>query len=306
MGGTEAIILTIITASTPLLLAAIGELVTERSGVLNLGVEGMMVMGAVCGFGAAYTTGSPYIGILAGIAGGVVMAFMFAVMTQTLATNQVATGLALTLLGLGLSGLIGESFVGLPGTKLEQISIPFLSTIPFIGPILFGQDILVYISIALIFATTYVLFKTRVGLIIRSVGDNHNSAHALGYNVIAVRYACILFGGACSGLAGAYLSLAYTPQWIENMTAGRGWIALALVVFSTWLPKRLAIGAYLFGAVWIMGLYVQAQGFGIPSQFLSSLPYLVTIIALVIISGNKTLTRVNTPACIGQTFVPDR
>ncbi|MFD2205425.1 ABC transporter permease [Kiloniella antarctica] len=306
MGGTEAIILTIITASTPLLLAAIGELVTERSGVLNLGVEGMMVMGAVCGFGAAYTTGSPYIGILAGIAGGVVMAFMFAVMTQTLATNQVATGLALTLLGLGLSGLIGESFVGLPGAKLEQISIPFLSTIPFIGPILFGQDILVYISIALIFATTYVLFKTRVGLIIRSVGDNHNSAHALGYNVIAVRYACILFGGACSGLAGAYLSLAYTPQWIENMTAGRGWIALALVVFSTWLPKRLAIGAYLFGAVWIMGLYVQAQGFGIPSQFLSSLPYLVTIIALVIISGNKTLTRVNTPACIGQTFVPDR
>ncbi len=306
MGGTEAIILTIITASTPLLLAAIGELVTERSGVLNLGVEGMMVMGAVCGFGAAYTTGSPYLGILAGIAGGMFMAFMFAVMTQTLATNQVATGLALTLLGLGLSGLIGESFVGLPGAKLEQISIPFLSTIPFIGPILFGQDILVYISIALVFATTYVLFKTRVGLIIRSVGDNHNSAHALGYNVIAVRYACILFGGACSGLSGAYLSLAYTPQWIENMTAGRGWIALALVVFSTWLPKRLAIGAYLFGAVWIMGLYVQAQGFGIPSQFLSSLPYLVTIIALVIISGNKTLTRVNTPACIGQTFVPDR
>ncbi len=306
MGATEAIILTIITASTPLLLASIGELVTERSGVLNLGVEGMMVMGAVCGFAAAYTTGSPYIGIFAGIAGGMSMALIFAFMTQTLATNQVATGLALTLLGLGLSGLIGESFVGLPGVKLEQLSIPLLTAIPFVGPILFGQDILVYVSIALIFATTYVLFKTRVGLIIRSVGDNHNSAHALGYNVIAVRYACILFGGACSGLAGAYLSLAYTPQWIENMTAGRGWIALALVVFSTWLPKRLAIGAYLFGAVWIMGLYVQALGFGIPSQFLSSLPYLVTIIALVIISGNKTLTRVNTPACIGQAFVPDR
>ncbi|KLN59201.1 ABC transporter permease [Kiloniella spongiae] len=306
MDATQAVILTIITASTPLLLAAIGELVTERSGVLNLGVEGMMVMGAVCGFAAAYTTGNPYIGILAGVFGGVALAFFFAILTQTLATNQVATGLALTLLGLGLSGLIGESFVGLPGVKLQQLSIPFLSTIPFIGPILFGQDILVYASVALIFATTYVLFKTRVGLIIRSVGDNHNSAHALGYNVIAVRYACIMFGGACSGLAGAYLSLAYTPQWIENMTAGRGWVALALVVFSTWLPKRLAIGAYLFGAVWIMGLYVQALGFGIPSQFLSSLPYVVTIIALVIISGNKTLTRVNTPACIGQTFVPDR
>ncbi|WP_085905951.1 ABC transporter permease [Kiloniella majae] len=306
MDATQAVILTIITASTPLLLAAIGELVTERSGVLNLGVEGMMVMGAVCGFAAAYTTGNPYIGILAGILGGVALAFFFAILTQTLATNQVATGLALTLLGLGLSGLIGESFVGLPGVKLQQLSIPFLSTIPFIGPILFGQDILVYTSVALIFGTTYVLFKTRIGLIIRSVGDNHNSAHALGYNVIAVRYACIMFGGACSGLAGAYLSLAYTPQWIENMTAGRGWVALALVVFSTWLPKRLAIGAYLFGAVWIMGLYVQALGFGIPSQFLSSLPYVVTIIALVIISGNKTLTRVNTPACIGQTFVPDR
>ncbi|WP_299377614.1 ABC transporter permease [uncultured Kiloniella sp.] len=306
MDATQAVILTIITASTPLLLAAIGELVTERSGVLNLGVEGMMVMGAVCGFAAAYTTGNPYIGILAGVLGGVALSFFFAILTQTLATNQVATGLALTLLGLGLSGLIGESFVGLPGVKLQQLSIPFLSTIPFIGPILFGQDILVYTSIALIFGTTYVLFKTRIGLIIRSVGDNHNSAHALGYNVIAVRYACIMFGGACSGLSGAYLSLAYTPQWIENMTAGRGWVALALVVFSTWLPKRLAIGAYLFGAVWIMGLYVQALGFGIPSQFLSSLPYVVTIIALVIISGNKTLTRVNTPACIGQTFVPDR
>ncbi|MEH6633357.1 MAG: ABC transporter permease [Halopseudomonas aestusnigri] len=306
MDATQAIILTIITASTPLLLAAIGELVTERSGVLNLGVEGMMVMGAVCGFAVAYETGSPLLGIIAGVSGGMVMAFFFAFMTQTLATNQVATGLALTLLGLGLSGLIGESYVGLPGVKLGQIDIPLLTSIPFIGAIIFGQDILVYASFALIFGTTYVLFKTRTGLIIRSVGDNHNSAHALGYNVIAVRYACILFGGACSGLAGAYLSLAYTPQWIENMTAGRGWIALALVVFSTWLPKRLAIGAYLFGAVWIMGLYVQALGFGIPSQFLSSLPYLVTIIALVIISGNKTLTRVNTPACIGQSFVPDR
>ena len=306
MGALEAVILTIITASTPLLLAAIGELVVERSGVLNLGVEGMMVMGAVCGFGAAYTTGSPYIGILAAIAAGMFMSVLFAFLTLTLVANQVATGLALTLLGLGLSGLIGEAFVGLPGVKLTKLAIPVLTDIPFIGPILFGQDILVYVSFALVAAVSYVLFKTRTGLVIRAVGDSHTSAHALGYGVIPVRYACVIFGGACAGLSGGYLSLAYTPQWIENMTGGRGWIALALVVFSTWLPKRVAIGAYLFGTVWIMGLYVQGIGVGIPSQFLSSLPYLVTIVALVIISGNKTLTRVNTPACIGQPFVPDR
>ena len=306
MSGLEAVILTIITAATPLLLAAIGELVSERSGVLNLGVEGMMVMGAVCGFAAAYTTGSPYLGILASIFAGVAMALLFAFLTLTLVANQVATGLALTLLGLGLSGLIGEAFVGLPGVKLTKLAIPVLSDIPFIGPILFGQDILVYVSLALVAGVSYVLFKTRAGLIIRAVGDNHASAHALGYGVIPVRYACVAFGGACSGLAGGYLSLAYTPQWIENMTGGRGWIALALVVFSTWLPRRVAVGAYLFGAVWIMGLYVQAIGVGIPSQLLSSLPYLVTIIALVIISGNRTLTRTNTPACIGQPFVPDR
>jgi simple sugar transport system permease protein len=306
MGALEAVILTIITASTPLLLAAIGELVVERSGVLNLGVEGMMVMGAVCGFAVSYSTGSPYLGILASIAAGVFMSILFGFLTLTLVANQVATGLALTLLGLGLSGLIGESFVGLPGVKLTARAIPGLSQIPFIGPILFGQDILVYVSFVLVAAVSYVLFKTRAGLIIRAVGDNHTSAHALGYGVIPVRYACVMFGGACAGLSGGYLSLAYTPQWIENMTGGRGWIALALVVFSTWLPTRVAIGAYLFGTVWIMGLYVQAAGIGIPSQFLSSLPYLVTIIALVIISGNKTLSRVNTPACIGQPFVPDR
>lgn len=306
MGALEAVILTIITASTPLLLAAIGELVTERSGVLNLGVEGMMIMGAVCGFATAYTTGSALLGVGAGLAGGVFMSLLFAFLTQTLMSSQVATGLALTLLGLGLSGLIGESFTGLPGVKLAAIQIPFLSALPFIGPILFGQDILVYLSLVLVAGVGYVLFRTRTGLIVSAVGGNHHSAHALGYNVVKVRYACIAFGGACSGLAGAYLSLAYTPQWIENMSSGRGWIALALVVFSTWLPKRVLIGAYLFGTVWIMGLYVQGLGVAIPAQLLSSLPYLVTIAALVIISGNKTLTKVNTPACIGQPFAPER
>ena len=306
MDALEAVILTIITASTPLLLAAMGELVTERSGVLNLGVEGMMVVGAVCGFAAAYGSGSAALGVLAGVLAGIGMAVLFAFLTQTLVTNQVATGLALTLFGLGLSGLIGDSYTGLPGVKLGALEIPVLGQLPFIGPILFGQDLIVYGSIALTVAVGLVLSRTRLGLIIRATGGNHHSAHALGYNVVAVRYGCIAFGGACSGLAGAYLSLVYTPQWVENMTAGRGWIALALVVFATWAPRRVAIGAYLFGTVWIMGLYVQGLGVGIPPQLLSSLPYLVTIAALVVISGNRTLTKVNTPACIGQPFVPER
>ena len=306
MSALEAVLLTVITASTPLLLAAIGELVTERSGVLNLGVEGMMVMGAVAGFAAAYTTGSAALGVVAAVGAGVAMSLLFAFLTQTLVTNQVATGLALTLFGLGLSGLIGEGFTGLPGVKLTAVHIPGLSDVPLLGPVLFGQDLLVYASLVLTALVAWVLSRTRLGLIIRATGGNHHSAHALGYRVIAVRYGCIAFGGLCSGLAGGYLSLAYTPLWIENMTAGRGWIALALVVFSTWAPRRVAVGAYLFGTVWIMGLYVQGIGIGIPSQLLSSLPYLVTIAALVVISGNRLLTKVNTPACIGQTFVPDR
>ena len=306
MSAYEAIILTIITASTPLLLAAIGELVVERSGVLNLGIEGMMVMGAVCGFAASYVTGSPWLGVLAAVLAGVATSLLFGLLTQTLMTNQVATGLAITLLGLGLSGLIGSGFVGLPGVKLTSVSIPWLTDLPFVGRLVFGQDPLVYVSVILTLGVAYVLKHTRVGLIIRAVGQNHHSAHALGYRVIAVRYACIVFGGATSGLAGAYLSLVYTPQWIENMTAGRGWIALALVVFSTWLPARLAAGAYLFGGVWILGLYAQGMGIGIPSQLLSSLPYVATILALVIISTNRRLSVINTPASLGQGFVPDR
>jgi simple sugar transport system permease protein len=306
MDALIAVLLTIITASTPLLLAATGELVVERSGVLNLGVEGMMIMGAVCGFGAAHLTGSPWVGVLAATAAGVAMALLFGVLTLSLVTNQVATGLALTLLGLGLSGVIGEAFVGQPGVKLAKFAIPGLSGLPVIGPLLFGHDPLVYFSLALAAAVSWFLFRTRGGLIVRAVGDSHASAHALGYGVIAVRYLCVMFGGACAGLAGGYLSLAYTPSWIENMTAGRGWIALALVVFASWLPLRVVIGAYLFGTVMILGFYVQSLGLGIPSQFLSSLPYLVTIAALVVISGNRALMRTNTPASLGQPFVPDR
>jgi len=306
MSPYEAILLTIITASTPLLLAAIGELVVERSGVLNLGIEGMMVMGAVCGFAAAHVTGSAWLGVITATFAGIATSLLFGLLTQTLMTNQVATGLAITLLGLGLSGLIGSGFVGLPGVKLANVAIPWLSDLPYVGRLLFGQDPLVYVSIFLTVGVAYVLNHTRMGLVIRAVGQNHASAHALGYRVVAVRYACIAFGGATSGLAGAYLSLVYTPQWIENMTAGRGWIALALVVFSTWLPARLAAGAYLFGGVWILGLYAQGMGVGIPSQLLSSLPYIATILALVIISTNRRLSLINTPASLGKGFVPDR
>ncbi len=301
-----SIILTIITASTPLLLAAIGELVVERSGVLNLGVEGMMAVGAVSGFGAALLTGSPIIGAVVAVAAGALLSLLFGFLTLTMVSNQVATGLALTLLGLGLAGLMGESFVGQPGVQMEKIVIPGLTAIPFIGPILFGQDPLVYASLLVVAATSYVLFRTKTGLIIRAVGDSHQSAHALGYSVIGVRYLCVMFGGACAGLAGGYLSLVYTPQWVENMTAGRGWIALALVVFSSWLPWRIVLGAYLFGTITVMGFSLQAHGIGIPSQFLSSLPYIVTILVLVLISGNRALMRANTPACLGQPFVPDR
>ena len=306
MNEILSVILTIIPAATPLLLAAVGELVVERSGVLNLGVEGMMAVGAVCGFGAALATGSPLLGILAAIAAGVLLSLLFGFLTLTLVSNQVATGLALTLLGLGLSGMIGEGYVGQPGVKLAKLHLPVLSDIPVLGPIVFGQDPLVYISLAVVASVSHVLFRTKTGLVVRAVGDSHQSAHALGYNVIGVRYLSVMFGGGCAGLAGGYLSLAYTPQWIENMTAGRGWIALALVVFASWLPWRLAIGAYLFGTITILGFSLQAVGVGIPSQLLSSLPYIVTIVALVVISGNRALTRANTPACLGQPFVPDR
>lgn len=286
-----SVIFIILTAATPLLFAALGELVVERSGVLNLGVEGMMVMGAVCGFGAALYSGNAWIGLLAAIAAGMAMSLLFGFLTLTLVSNQVATGLALTLLGLGLSGQIGEAFVGQPGVKLPSIG---------------GIDPLIPFGVVLTAAVSWFLFRTKAGLVVRAVGDSHASAHALGYDVIKVRYACVLFGGACSGIAGGYLSLVYTPQWIENMTSGRGWIALALVVFASWLPWRVLAGAYLFGTISILSFVVQTKGWGIPAQFLNSLPYLVTIVVLVIISGNRMMMRKNTPASLGRPFVPDR
>lgn len=302
----ESILLTIATAATPLLLAAIGELVVERSGVLNLGVEGMMVMGAVGGFVGMILTGNPYLGAIVGVLFGVALSLLFAVLTLTFATNQVATGLALTILGLGLSGLIGEPYVGRSAVRMPVLDIPVLSDLPIVGRLIFGQDIIFYISIALVVGVAWFLFRTRAGLTLRAIGDNHASAHALGIKVIRYRYLAVMFGGACAGLAGAHLSLVYTPQWTENMSAGRGWIALALVVFASWRPFRVLAGAYLFGAVSIGQLHAQALGVGIPSQFLSALPYLATVIVLVLISQNRRLTLINTPATLGKSFVPDR
>jgi general nucleoside transport system permease protein len=301
----EAIILSVLAASTPLLLAATGELVAERSGVLNLGVEGMMIMGAACGFGGAWLSGSIIIGALCGIVAGMLMSLIFAAMTLGLAVNQVATGLALTILGVGLSGLIGAGFVGERITIAPHLHIPGLTDIPLIGHVLFGEDGFVYFSIALVVGVWWFLYRTRGGLILRACGDNHVSAHALGYPVLKIRLLAVMFGGACAGLAGAYLPLAYTPFFIPGMTAGRGWIALALVVFASWLPGRLVIGAYLFGAVTILQLHAQGWGVGVPSQFMSSLPYLATVIVLVLLSRARTGGS-TAPAALGTVFVPDR
>ena len=301
----EAIILTVLAASTPLLIAATGELVTERSGVLNLGVEGMMIVGAACGFAGAWLTGSIIVGALCGIAAGTLTSLIFAAMTLGLAVNQVATGLALTILGIGLSGLIGAGFVGERITPAAHLDVPLLTRIPLIGRVVFGEDAFVYLSLALIVGVWWFLYRTRPGLILRACGDNHASAHALGYPVLRIRTFAVMFGGACAGLAGAYLPLAYTPFFIPGMTAGRGWIALALVVFSSWQPGRLVVGAYLFGAVTILQLHAQGAGIGIPSQFMSALPYLATVIVLILLSRTRTGGS-TAPAALGTVFVPDR
>ena len=302
----EAIILSVIAASTPLLLAATGELVVERSGVLNLGVEGMMIVGAACGFAGAYMSGSTVVGALCGILAGAALAAIFGILTLGLAVNQVATGLALTILGVGLSGLIGKGFVGEKIVLVQHLHLPFLTDLPAVGRILFGEDPFVYVSIALIIGIWLFLYRTRAGLVLRAVGDIHASAHALGYPVLKIRMLAVLFGGGCAGLGGACLPLAYTPFFIPGMTAGRGWIALALVVFASWRPLRLVGGAYLFGAVSILQLHTQALGLGVPPQLMSALPYLATVIVLVLISRTRGTAGSAAPACLGVVFVPDR
>lgn len=297
-------VLTIITAATPLVYAAIGELVVERSGVLNLGVEGMMLVGAVCSFAAAHYTGFAVAGILAGIVAGMLMAALFAFLTLILHSSQVATGLALTIFGIGVSALIGQPLVGIAYDGLQPLSLPILSDLPIFGQLLFSHDVFVYGSFALVAAVAWFLSRTRGGLILRSVGDSHDAAHALGIKVIRIRFFATLFGGACAGLGGAYLSMVYTPMWVENMSSGRGWIALALVVFAVWQPGRLLLGAYIFGGISILQLHAQALGINVPSQLMSMLPYVTTILVLVLISRDSGRIRRNAPASIGQTFHP--
>jgi simple sugar transport system permease protein len=289
-----------IRTGTPLLLVALGELVCEKSGVLNLGQEGMMLFGAVAGFIAAFATGSLWLGVVFACLGGMLLSQLFALVALGFNANQVATGLALTIFGVGLSSFIGAGWVGKPLAGFEPIAIPFLSDIPLIGRMLFAQDLLVYLSFGLFALVAWVLLKSRVGLIIQAVGENPNAASAMGLPVLRVRALAVLFGGAMAGLAGGYLSLAYTPMWAENMTAGRGWIALALVVFASWRVGRVLLGAYLFGLASIVHLVAQGIGLSVPSNLLAMLPYVATIIVLVLLSRDAIRTRLYAPVSLGQ------
>ena len=300
----QLVVLTL-AAGTPLVYAALGELVTEKAGVLNLGVEGMMLVGAVVAFIVAANSRSPWLGMGAGMCAGAALSLIFAVVTLTLQANQVASGLALSLFGVGLSAFVGLDYVSVVIEPIHPLAIPGLSDLPVIGKILFGHNPLVYLSLVLFAAIQWFLFTTRPGLILRAVGESPQSAHAIGYPVIRIRYLAVLFGGACAGLGGAYLSIAYNPSWTENMSAGRGWIALALVVFATWKPWRVLAGAYLFGGVTLAQFQAQALGVEIPSQYLSMLPYVATIIVLALISRDAAVIRLNAPASLGKPFHPD-
>ncbi len=297
-----SILMTLVAASTPILLAALGELVTEKAGVLNLGVEGMMLCGAVAGFAVAFSTGSTMLGLLAAMMAGVATAMVFAVLTLSLTANQVATGLALTIFGIGASSLIGAGFVGRTITRLGPLFPAALSEHPLLR-VVFGHDIVVYLSLALVIGVSLFLRRTRPGLILRAVGENDASAHAIGYPVIAIRYAAIAFGGALAGLGGAYFSLALTPMWADGLTAGRGWIALALVVFAAWRPGRLLLGAYLFGAVMTLELQAKAAGITwLAPELLAMTPYLATVAVLTMMSLGRRAGRANAPACLGKPF----
>ena len=299
-----ALIVSLIVAATPLVLAAIGELVVEKAGVLNLGVEGMMIIGAVTGFIAGVGTASPVLGFLFAALCGAGVALIFGVLTQVLRSNQVATGLALTLFGLGLAALLGQGYAGIKPPSTERLDLPGLSDLPVIGPLLFSFDWMVYAALLLVAVVWVFLNRTRAGLVLRAVGENHDAAHALGYKVVRIRLIAIAFGGACAGLGGAYLSLVRVPQWSEGMPAGIGWIALAIGVFAAWKPARVILGAWLFGGVTILQLNLQALGVPIPTAYLSMTPYLVTILVLVIMSADRTRAALNAPASLGRGFQP--
>lgn len=291
-------------AATPLIFAALGELVVEKSGVINLGIEGMMLAGAAAAF-AVVLAGYPLgLAILAGAVAGMLASLPFGVLALTFLTNQYAAGLALTILGSGVSAFIGRSFGSDPIDGLDPIHLAGLSDLPLIGTLVFRFDPMVYLALLLFVCISWFLYRTKAGLVLRTIGESPANAHAIGYPVIRIRYLAVLFGGAMAGLGGAYLSIVYTPLWVENMTAGRGWIALALVVFATWRPLRVLLGAWLFGGMTILQLQGQAIGLKIPSEMLSSLPYLATIVVLVVISRNRQMLALNFPASLAKPFRP--
>ena len=299
------IVASTVAAATPLIYAALGETVVEKAGVLNLGIEGMMLVGAVAGFAVDLASGSATLGFIAAAVAGIALSLIFGFLTLNLQTNQVATGLALTLFGIGLSAFAGHDLAGTPIRGLKGIKIPFLSDIPVIGDLLFHYDIMVYLSIVLFLAVNWFLTKSHAGLKMRAIGESPTVAHTIGHPVIRTRYLAVMFGGATAGIAGAYLSMVQTPMWVEGMTAGKGWIALALVVFGTWKPLRVVCGAYLFGGVTVLQLYAQGFGFGIPSELLSMLPYAATIVVLVIICRDPKTILLNKPVSLGVSFHPD-
>ena len=291
-------------AGTVLAIAALGLLINERAGIVNLGAEGMMLVAAIAGFATAVHTGNDWLAFGAGAAAGAALAAAFGVLVIWLNTNQYASGLALSLFGSGFSAFVGIGFVQAKLGERQQFAVPGLADLPFVGPALFRQHPMVYMAMALTLALAWFLYRSRAGLVLRAVGESPESAHALGYPVRRIRMAAVVVGGALCGVAGAYISVIYTPLWVEGMVAGKGWIALALTTFATWRPARVLLGAYLFGGVTMLQFHLQGQGVEIASQFLTMLPYLATIVVLVLISRNATWIRVNMPASLGKPFFP--
>jgi simple sugar transport system permease protein len=304
MNETALLIAAALASGTPLVLAGLGLLLNEKAGVLNLGAEGMMLVAAIAGFAAAFHTGEVAMGFLAGAAAGAGMAAVFGLLVIWLNTNQYATGLALSLFGTGFSAFVGVSMVGKKLEDQTPNAVPLLADIPFIGPAFFQLHPMVYGAMALAAMLAWFLYRSRAGLVLRAVGESPAAAHALGYPVRRIRFAAVLAGGALCGLAGAFLSVIYAPLWVQGLVAGRGWIALALTAFATWRPARVLLGAYLFGGVTMMQFALQSAGVQIPSQWLAMLPYLATIVVLVLISRNPVWIRVNMPASLGKPFHP--
>ncbi|QIL81211.1 ABC transporter permease [Diaphorobacter sp. HDW4A] len=293
-----------LSAGTVLALAALGLLINEKSGIVNLGAEGMMLCAAIAGFATVVHTGNTWVGFGAGMLVGALLAGVFGLLVIWLNTNQYATGLALSLFGTGFSAFIGLNYVQARLPELPKYAIPGLADIPVFGPALFTLHPIVYLTVVLVIAMIWFLYRTRAGLVLRAVGESPSSAHALGYRVRRIRLMAVMFGGAMCGLAGAYISTVYTPLWVEGMVSGRGWIALALTTFATWRPARVLLGAYLFGGVTMLQFHLQATGVQVPSQVLSMLPYLATIVVLVLISRNPAWIRANMPASLGKPFYP--